>query len=153
MSWKNALLERNKFYRITGKSPQILQSVFELVNYLADVDSTVLIRGESGTGKEMVARAIHQSFGSKKRAVYFKLCGDSGNIVGKRVVRLCEKAHLPGANTHRVGRFEAADGGTLFLDEIGDMPPQIQAKLLRVIQEKTIERLAKIEKLKWMSGF
>lgn len=143
---ENALLERHKFYQIIGKSPQ-MQGVFELIDYLADVDSTVLIRGESGTGKEMVARAIHQA-GSKKSAPFISVnCAAIPETLLESELFGYVKGAFTGANTHRVGRFEAADGGTLFLDEIGDMPPQIQAKLLRVIQEKTIERLGENRKI------
>ncbi len=101
----------------------------------------MLITGETGTGKELVARAIYQHGQRAKRSVPGpELCRDSGNPAGKRTVRPREGA-FTGADRRRIGRFEQCNGGTLFLDEIGDMPLALQAKILRVLQEQTFERV------------
>lgn len=134
------LEERFRFNGIIGKSVQ-MQKIYNLLEDLADTDTTVLITGESGTGKELVANALHYS--SRRSA---------GPLVKVNCSALAESlleselfGHVKGAFTGAVkdkkGRFELAHGGTLFLDEIGDIHPRIQIKLLRVLQEKEIERV------------
>ena len=124
---------------ITGKSPAML-TVLRQVEQVAATDSTVLVRGETGTGKELIARAIHRM--SPRRQVMVKVnCGalPSGLVESELFGR--EKGAFTGALSRQVGRFEVADGSTLFLDEVGELPPEVQVKLLRVLQEGEFERL------------
>ena len=125
---------------MVGKSPG-MNKVFSLVERLKDVDTTVVIRGESGTGKELVARALHYS-GKRKTEPFVEVnCAAipeallEGELFGYR------RGAFTGAVEARVGRFAYAGSGTLFLDEIGDMPPAIQAKLLRALQERNVTPL------------
>ncbi len=131
---------RCSFSNIIGKS-KAMQEVFELIRVIADSDSSVLIQGESGTGKELVASAIH--YNSKRRArPYIRVsCASLPESLIESELFGFERGAFTGANERRIGRFEAADGGTLFLDEIGDLPLSFQVKLLRVLQERQIERL------------
>jgi formate hydrogenlyase transcriptional activator len=128
------------FEQIIGSSPA-LESVLEQVERVAPTDSTVLIQGETGTGKELIAHAIHNV--SARRARPFIKLNCAAIPAGLLESELFghEKGAFTGAIAQRVGRFEAANGGTLFLDEIGDMPLELQAKLLRVLQEQEFERL------------
>ena len=124
----------------TGRS-EAVQKLRRLVDQVAAVDTTVLILGESGTGKEVVARALHD--GSKRRGKPF-VAINCGAIPGELLESELfghEKGAFTGAITARKGRFEMADGGTLFLDEIGDMSLPMQVKLLRVLQERSYERV------------
>ena len=129
-------LQREYDYsNIIGKSPAITQ-IFEMINAVADTDSTVLISGNSGTGKELVARALH--FNSKRANKPFVAlnCGAiSENLIESELFGH-KKGAFTGAVTDKEGFIKAAEGGTLFLDEISEMPPQLQVKLLRAIQEK-----------------
>ncbi|MEW9797547.1 sigma-54 dependent transcriptional regulator [Alteromonas sp. CYL-A6] len=128
------------FRSLVGKSEQI-QVVRRLVEQVAPTDATVLILGESGTGKEVIARNVH--FMSERRDGPF-IPVNCGAIPGELLESELfghEKGAFTGAISARKGRFELAEGGTLFLDEIGDMPMQMQVKLLRVIQERTYERV------------
>jgi DNA-binding NtrC family response regulator len=126
--------------RLTGSSPA-MQEVYKLIGRVAPTESTVLIRGESGTGKELVAREIHHH--SKRSGGRFIAinCGaiPAGLIESELFGH--EKGAFTGAAQKRIGRFEAAQGGTLFLDEVGDLAPETQVRLLRALQERTIERL------------
>ncbi len=127
-------------FRPSGQSPAI-RAVHRLVEQVAPYDTNVLILGESGTGKEMVARHIHER---SSRAVGAFVPVNCGAIPGELLESELfghEKGAFTGAINTRQGRFEIADGGTLFLDEIGDMAPQMQVKLLRVLQERTFERV------------
>ncbi len=118
-----------------------MQDVFWLIREVAGSDANVLIQGESGTGKELVASAIH--YNSKRRArPYVRVsCASLPESLVESELFGYEKGAFTGASQRRIGRFEAAGGGTLFLDEIGDLPLAVQAKLLRVLQERQIERL------------
>ncbi len=133
--------DKYSFHNILSKNPRMHQ-VFELINNVAGTTTTVLIEGETGTGKEQVAKAIHLASASHR----------SGPIVAINCAALPENlleselfGHEKGAFTSAVnlrrGRFELADGGTLFLDEVGDIPASMQAKLLRVLQERRFERV------------
>ena len=126
--------------RFVGASDSIRQ-VEEVVERAAKTDATVLLRGESGTGKELVARELHEQ---SKRASgpFIKLnCAAFPDTLLESELFGFEKGAFTGASTQKLGRIELADGGTLFLDEIGDISPSTQVKLLRVIQEREIERL------------
>ncbi|MFB0976244.1 MAG: sigma-54 dependent transcriptional regulator [Myxococcota bacterium] len=132
------LQSRYKFDNIVGKS-QALQRVLSVVEKVADTDSTVLITGESGTGKELIARALHYNSSRANRMMVTVNCG----AIPEELLESELFGHVKGAFTnavnHREGRFALADGGTIFLDEIGDMSPNLQVKLLRVLQERTFE--------------
>ncbi|MDX1386162.1 MAG: sigma-54 dependent transcriptional regulator [bacterium] len=135
---KKQLKAKYGFENIVGTSAG-LKSVFELVQRVADTDSTVLILGESGTGKELVARAIHYNSGRSQRAIVPVNCAAIPENLLESELFGHVKGAFTGAVTTRMGRFEMADGGTLFLDEIGDMSPKLQVKLLRVLQERRFE--------------
>ena len=134
------LEERYSFSSMIGRSKAI-REVFDLIRQVADSDTTVLIEGESGTGKEMVASALH--FNSRRRArPYVRVsCASLPESLIESELFGYEKGAFTGAAQRRVGRFEAAHEGTLLLDEIGDLPLNFQVKLLRVLQERQIERL------------
>src|SRR5262245_48841375 len=118
-----------------------LQTVFAAVQRVAPTDSTVLILGETGTGKELVARAIHQTSARQGRAFIKLNCAAIPFDLLESELFGHEKGAFTGAIAQKIGRFELADRGTLFLDEIGDIPPALQPKLLRVLQEQEFERL------------
>jgi sigma-54 specific flagellar transcriptional regulator A len=124
----------------TGDSPTIRQ-IHALIRQVAAHDSSVLILGESGTGKEVVARAIHQASPRRNRPFIAVNCGAIPADLLESELFGHEKGAFTGAVATRKGRFELADGGTLFLDEIGDMSLPMQVKLLRVLQERTFERV------------
>jgi len=129
-----------RFEQIIGNSPA-LESVLEEVQRVAPTDSTVLIQGETGTGKELIARAIHDS-SSRFARPFIKLnCAAIPFDLLESELFGHEKGAFTGAIAQKVGRFELADKGTLFLDEVGDIPPGLQPKLLRVLQEQEFERL------------
>ena len=125
---------------IIGRSKS-MQDVYKAIGRVASTDATVLIRGESGTGKELVARALYQhSLRSDKPFLVINCVAIPENLLESELFGY-EKGAFTGAAHRRVGKMEQADGGTIFLDEIGDMPFSIQAKILRLLQEKSIERL------------
>jgi len=125
---------------IVGHGPA-MQDVYKMIGRVSNSDATVLITGESGTGKELVANAIHQ-FSRRHQGPLVKLnCAAIPDHLLEAELFGHEKGAFTNAVSRRIGRFEQADGGTLFLDEIGELPMALQAKLLRAIQEKTIERL------------
>jgi formate hydrogenlyase transcriptional activator len=128
------------FEEIVGSSGG-LQRVLAQAVKVAKTDSTVLILGETGTGKELVARAIHRMSGRSTRAFIRVNCGAIPPSLIASELFGHEKGAFTGALQRRLGRFEAADGGTIFLDEIGDLPPETQIALLRVLQEREIERV------------
>jgi DNA-binding NtrC family response regulator len=135
---QNQLRSRYRFESIVGNSPA-LRAVLDVVAKVADSDSTVLVTGESGTGKELIARAIHYNSGRADRMFVTVNCG----AIPEELLESELFGHVKGAFTNAVsrrqGRFEVADGGTIFLDEIGDMSPNLQVKLLRVLQDGTFE--------------
>jgi two-component system response regulator AtoC len=119
-----------------GNSRQ-MKSVFSLVQRLANVSTSVLIRGENGTGKELVASAIHH-YGPRKEKKFVAVnCGAIPENLMESELFGHEKGAFTGANTRHIGKFQYAEGGTLFLDEVGELPPPMQVKLLRVLQERS----------------
>lgn len=132
--------EPYQFHRIISKSPRMVE-IFEMVRNLADLDTTVLITGETGTGKELVAHAIH--YNSNRRAQRFVRinCGALSETLLESELFGHERGAFSGALQSRRGKFEYASGGTLLLDEIGDISAAMQIKLLRVLQEKEIQRV------------
>jgi formate hydrogenlyase transcriptional activator len=128
------------FEQIIGNSPA-LKHVLQLVETVAPSDSTVLLLGETGTGKELIARAIHERSRRKERTFVKLNCAAIPTGLLESELFGHEKGAFTGAITQKVGRMELADQGTLFLDEVGDIPGEIQPKLLRVLQEREFERL------------
>ena len=132
--------DRRRFEQIIGKSPA-LEAVLEQVERVAPTGSTVFIEGETGTGKELIARAIH-NLSSRCGRAFIKLnCAAIPLDLLESELFGHEKGAFTGAIAQKIGRFEMADKGTLFLDEVGDIPPALQPKLLRVLQEQEFERL------------
>lgn len=132
--------EPNLFRSLVGTSRPI-QGVRQMMQQVADTEATVLILGESGTGKEVVARNLHYHSSRKDKPFVPVNCGAIPAELLESELFGHEKGAFTGAITSRAGRFELAEGGTLFLDEIGDMPLPMQVKLLRVLQERTFERV------------
>jgi DNA-binding NtrC family response regulator len=118
-----------------------MQRVFAAIQKVAETDLTVLVRGESGTGKELVAQALHQRSARRDRPFVAVNCAAISAQLVESELFGHEKGAFTGADARRLGRFEAASGGTIFLDEIGDMAPDTQAKVLRVLQERTLVRV------------
>jgi formate hydrogenlyase transcriptional activator len=132
--------DSRRFEQIIGKSPA-LEAVLEQVEQVAPTDSTVLIQGETGTGKELIARAIH-NLSARCGRPFIKLnCAAIPFDLLESELFGHERGAFTGAIAQKIGRFEMADKGTLFLDEVGDIPPGLQPKLLRVLQEQEFERL------------
>ena len=132
--------ETHNFEEIVGQS-RALAEVIEKVKLVASTDSSVLILGETGTGKELVARAVHSNSERRNRPLVKVNCAALPVGLIESELFGHEKGAFTGAIDRRIGRFELAHGGTIFLDEIGDMPPDLQAKLLRVLQEQEFERV------------
>ena len=134
------LRARYNLHNMVGKSHQ-MQSIFHLLDELINTDTTVLITGETGTGKELIAKALHYGgVRAAKPMVTVNCSALPENLLESELFGHVRGA-FTGASKDRVGRFQAAHGGTLFLDEVGDIAPNLQLKLLRVLQEKTFERL------------
>lgn len=125
---------------IIGKS-KVLQDVVEKIRVVAPTDTSVLVVGESGTGKEKVAHSVHELSERKAHPIVVVNCAALPHALIESELFGHEKGSFTGANTLRIGKFEQANGGTVFLDEIGELPLDSQVKLLRVLQEKEIERL------------
>jgi len=137
---------RGRFHLI-GEAPAIRQ-IFAVVEKVADTPSTVLITGESGTGKELVARALHEN-SSRHKGPFIKInCAAIPRTLMESELFGYEKGAFTGAVGAKPGRFELAHGGTLFLDEIGEIPTEMQVKLLRVLQESEFERVGGIKTIK-----
>jgi two-component system NtrC family response regulator len=134
------LLSRYRYGNIIGKSKPMKQ-VFDLISKVSQSKASIMITGPSGTGKELIAKAIH--YNSPRSAYPFVSinCGALTETLLESELFGHEKGAFTGATSMRKGRFEMADGGTLFLDEVGDMPPSLQVKLLRVLQEMEFERV------------
>ena len=131
---------RRRFEQIIGRSPA-LERVLEQVERVAPTDATVLIEGETGTGKELIAHAIHNLSSRCGRAFIRLNCAAIPLDLLESELFGHERGAFTGAIAQKIGRFELADKGTLFLDEVGDIPPALQPKLLRVLQEQEFERL------------
>jgi two-component system NtrC family response regulator len=135
-----ALSERFQYGNMVGKSKPVLK-VYDMIDKVAQSKASVLITGPSGTGKELIAKAIHYSGSRRDRPFVSVNCGALTETLLESELFGHEKGAFTGAVAMKKGRFELADGGTLFLDEVGDMPPPLQVKLLRVLQEMEFERV------------
>ncbi len=136
----NALESRYSFDNIIGKSKS-MQAVFDMIRRIAHTKATVLITGESGTGKELTAKALHFNSPRRNKPLVAVSCAALTETLLESELFGHEKGAFTGAGAMKKGRFEVADGGTLFLDEVGEISPQIQVKLLRVIEEMSFERV------------
>ena len=137
---RKQLKKKYQFNQLIGNAPK-MQDVFKMIERVADTDSTILILGESGTGKELVARALH--FNSRRQFAPFIPINCSAlpeNLLESELFGHCKGA-FTGAINDKKGLFQEADGGTIFLDEIGSMPPLLQSRLLRVLQEREVRRV------------
>jgi DNA-binding NtrC family response regulator len=140
------LQDRYAFHNILSKNPH-MHAVFELINNVAQSTSTVLIEGETGTGKEQVARAIHGASHHRSGPLVAVNCAALPETLLESELFGHEKGAFTSAVGQRHGRFELANGGTIFLDEVGDVPATMQAKLLRVLQERRFERVGGTESI------
>jgi formate hydrogenlyase transcriptional activator len=137
---REEIVHSSMFEEIVGSS-ESLRKVLEQVSRVAPTDSTVLIQGETGTGKELIARAIHNRSKRANRAFIRVNCAAIPPSLIASELFGHEKGSFTGALQRRLGRFESADGGTIFLDEVGELPPETQVALLRVLQEREFERV------------
>ena len=126
--------------RLIGSSPSWIE-IFKSIGQVARTDVTVLLQGETGTGKEVVARAIHQNSNREQRPMITVNCAAIPAELVESELFGHQRGSFTGAVSQKIGRFEAANGGTIFLDEIGELPLALQPKLLRVLQERTFERV------------
>ncbi len=134
------LNERYSYHNILGKSKK-MQAIFEVIEKVSRIDSSVIILGESGTGKGLVANVIHRMGSRRDKAFVNVNCASLPGTLLESELFGHERGAFTGAVRKKYGRFELANGGTIFFDEIGDIPPLVQAKLLRVIQEHEFERV------------
>jgi len=134
-------IDRDSMFEDIVGSSDALRKVLSQITRLAPSDSTVLILGETGTGKELIARSIHKRSNRVDRAFIGVNCAAIPQSLIASELFGHEKGAFTGATQRRLGRFESANGGTIFLDEVGDLPPEIQVALLRVLQEREIERV------------
>ncbi len=137
---RDAISSRYNFDNIIGKSKS-MQEIYKIIQKVAPSNASVLIEGESGTGKELVAKSLHYNSPRKNGPLIAVNCSAFAETLLESELFGHEKGAFTGANTLKKGRVEIANKGTLFLDEIGELPVSLQAKLLRVLQEKTIERV------------
>ena len=144
---KNQLKKKYRFENIIGDNEK-MHKVFETIEKVADTDSTILILGESGTGKELIAKAIHYNSSRREGPFVPVNCAAIPGELLESELFGHEKGAFTNAIRTRIGRFELANRGTLFLDEIGDMNPNLQSKLLRILQERQFERIGGIKTIK-----
>jgi two-component system nitrogen regulation response regulator GlnG len=144
---RTGLQEVKEFSALIGRHPR-MQDLYKAIGRIAGSDVTVLIRGESGTGKELVARAIHHYSRRSGRAFVAVSCAAIPATLLESEMFGHERGAFTDAKERRLGKFELAQGGTLYLDEIGDMPVELQTKLLRALQERTIERVGGHESIR-----
>jgi two-component system, NtrC family, nitrogen regulation response regulator GlnG len=144
---RTGLQEVKEFSALIGRHPR-MQDVYKAIGRIAGSDVTILIRGESGTGKELVARAIHHYSRRSGRAFVAVSCAAIPATLLESEMFGHERGAFTDAKERRLGKFELAQGGTLYLDEIGDMPVELQTKLLRALQERAIERVGGHESLR-----
>ena len=137
---KDAMRTRYQFDNIIGKSKP-MQELYEIIQKVAPTNASVLIEGESGTGKELVAKSIHYNSPRKNKSLVAVNCSAFAESLLESELFGHEKGAFTGAANMKKGRFELADKGTLFLDEIGELPMTLQVKLLRVLQERSVERV------------
>ncbi len=137
---KDAVSSRYSFDNIIGKSKP-MQEIYDIISKVAPSTATILVQGESGTGKELVAKSIHFNSPRKSQPLIAVNCSAFAETLLESELFGHEKGAFTGAASLKKGRFELADKGTLFLDEIGELPLALQVKLLRVLQEKTVERV------------
>ncbi len=146
-SLESEVLKKYSFNNIIGKSPAIVK-IFDMIDHLANTDTTVLIQGPSGSGKELIAAALHYS-GARKDNPFIKVnCTALPDTLLESELFGHVKGAFTGAIRDKVGRFELANNGTIFLDEIGDISPMLQQRLLRVLQEREIERVGGTKTIK-----
>ena len=141
------IIETDNFCGIVGKSRK-MKEIFNTIKKVAPTDSVVLITGESGTGKELVARAIHKLSNRNEKPFIPVNCGAIPKDLIESELFGYRKGAFTGANSNKIGRFEAASKGTIFLDEIGELPLELQVKILRVLQENEIQPLGATQPIK-----
>jgi nitrogen regulation protein NR(I) len=145
---KMQLKNKYDFKELIGDSPS-MQAVYQMIEKIADTDSTILITGESGTGKELIAKTIHYNNTARAGGPFVPLnCAAIPKDLLESELFGHEKGAFTGAINTRMGRFELAQGGTLFLDEVGELDPSLQVKLLRVLQEREFERVGGVKTIK-----
>ncbi|MDB5351894.1 MAG: response regulator with CheY-like receiver, AAA-type ATPase, and DNA-binding domain [Planctomycetota bacterium] len=144
-SLRRRMRQDYSFHNMVSKSPR-MRKVFDLIEQVGPLGSTVLIQGETGTGKELIAQALHAADASRRRGpwVAFNCAALTDSLLESEIFGH-EKGAFTGADKRKKGKFEQADGGTLFLDEVGDVSPTMQAKLLRVLNSSTFERVGGTE--------
>src|SRR4029077_6140817 len=143
---REELKDGYSFHSILSKNPR-MHAIFKLIGAVAQTATTVLIEGATGTGKELVARAIHQASSKRSGSWIAVNCAAVPETLLESELFGHEKGAFTGAVGRRQGRFELANSGTIFLDEVGDVPAAMQAKLLRVLQERCFERVGGMETL------
>ncbi len=137
---KEALAQASSYCELLGNTP-LMKKIFETIDIVAQCESTVLVAGESGTGKELVARAIHKKSSRAGKPFIAVNCAALPENLLESEMFGYERGAFTGALERKLGKFELADGGTIFLDEIGCMPASMQAKLLRAVQDKSVDRV------------